>query len=235
MLHTVFFDIDDTLFDHFNSMEAAFAHVYHHTPEFHVVPMDHLKKRHKAILEEVHDRYVVPNLLNLHEARKKRFELLLAECGTVNDAVAERLKDEYRQAFLESRMLLEGTHDLLAKLHGRVQIGVVSNNSWEEQTEKLQTLGIHHLIDVWVLSDEFGFGKPDPRIYQIALERANCLPHQALMIGDDHAKDVEAAQKAGISAVWLNRFGHVAPVSDVRQVKGLHELYALEELQPFLR
>ncbi|WP_189000545.1 HAD family hydrolase [Deinococcus roseus] len=234
MLKTLFFDIDDTLFDHYNSMQAAFERIYHQTPEFQTRPLPEMHALHKKVLEEVHDLYVIPRLMTLHEARKKRFEILLEQCGTTNGTLAERLKDDYRTTFLESRILLEGTEKLLADLKGKVKIGVISNNSIEEQTEKLQTLGIYDFIDVWVMSGEFGFGKPDPRIYQIALERAGCAAHEAMMIGDDHAKDVEAAQKAGIRAIWLNRFGHPAPSPDVTQITSLADLYALEELQGLL-
>lgn len=234
MLRTIFFDIDDTLFDHHNSMQAAFEHIYHQTPAFQTTPLPEMQARHKVLLEDVHDRYVIPNLLTLHEARRKRFELLLQECGTTDEALAEQLKDDYRHFFLTSRVLVEGTEKLLSDLRGKVKIGVISNNSLEEQTEKLQTLGIHPLIDVWVMSSEFGFGKPDPRIYQIALERAGCAPHEALMVGDDYRKDVEAAQQAGIRAIWLNRFDLPAPDPHVTQIRSLAELYHLKDIQKVL-
>lgn len=49
--------------------------------------------------------------------------------------------------------------------------------------------------------------KPDPRIYEIALERAgNISPGEALHIGDSMRKDYVPAKSIGMHALLLDRF-----------------------------
>lgn len=52
-----------------------------------------------------------------------------------------------------------------------------------------------------------GVEKPDPRMYQIALERAgNIVPEEALHIGDSMRKDYLPAKSLGMHALLLDRF-----------------------------
>ena len=46
-------------------------------------------------------------------------------------------------------------------------------------------------------------GKPFPTLFQIALERANCLPGEALMIGDRLETDIQGAQELGLRSALV--------------------------------
>jgi FMN phosphatase YigB (HAD superfamily) len=61
--------------------------------------------------------------------------------------------------------------------------------------------------DFGVFSGLEGVEKPDPRIYEIALERAgNIAPEETLHIGDSMRKDYEPAKSIGMHALLLDRF-----------------------------
>jgi HAD superfamily hydrolase (TIGR01509 family) len=51
-----------------------------------------------------------------------------------------------------------------------------------------------------IISAEVGLAKPDPRIYQLALERLGVDPPEAVFV-DDFLRNVEAARAAGLHAV----------------------------------
>ena len=87
---------------------------------------------------------------------------------------------------------------------------VVSNNLLEEQQEKLRACGMDRFVDVLVVSEEVGVAKPERRIFEVALERAQVRADEAVMIGDSWANDVEGARAAGIRAVWFTRDGRAA-------------------------
>ena len=70
-------------------------------------------------------------------------------------------------------------------------------------------------------SEEVGVSKPDPRIFQEALDRARAAPSDAVMLGDAWATDVEGALASGIRPVWLNRFGRVRPIASVEEIGSL--------------
>jgi len=69
-------------------------------------------------------------------------------------------------------------------------------------------LGLKEFFDPMVISGEVGFQKPDPRIFQHALERTGLLPADVLYVGDSVEHDVEGALAAGIRPVLIRRDKH---------------------------
>ncbi|MBR4040277.1 MAG: HAD-IA family hydrolase, partial [Clostridia bacterium] len=57
-------------------------------------------------------------------------------------------------------------------------------------------------IDIVVASAEEGVAKPDKRIFEIALERADCKRSEAAMIGDRLDNDIVPANELGMYTIW---------------------------------
>jgi FMN phosphatase YigB (HAD superfamily) len=76
------------------------------------------------------------------------------------------------------------------------------------------------------VSGDLGAGRPDPRIFAEALRAAGARPADAVMVGDNVAKDVEGALAAGLDAVWINRAARPRPDGfGGREIPMLAELY----------
>ncbi|MGH9408154.1 MAG: HAD-IA family hydrolase, partial [Vicinamibacterales bacterium] len=71
--------------------------------------------------------------------------------------------------------------------------------------------------------EDVGVSKPDPLIFQIALDRLGIAPPDAIMVGDSWAADITGAARAGIAAVWFNRDRQPMPAepAGVRQIHAL--------------
>lgn len=72
-------------------------------------------------------------------------------------------------------------------------------------TERLEKIGLLKYIDLVIASAEEGVAKPDLRIFEIALNRANCKPYEAVMIGDRLDNDIASANKIGMKTVWIKQ------------------------------
>jgi putative hydrolase of the HAD superfamily len=148
----------------------------------------------------------------MEDARRERFHRLALLGGrTITDSEAEEHSQHYRALYLSLRRPVPGAPRLLARLHGRTAIGIVSNNEVAEQEDKLRHIGIAGSVDALVISGGVGIAKPDPRIFAIALDRLGVAPEDAVMVGDSWANDVRGARAAGIRPIWFNRFGRTAP------------------------
>jgi putative hydrolase of the HAD superfamily len=106
-----------------------------------------------------------------------------------------------------------------------LRLGVVSNGDRAVEAI-LERLELRPLLDDVVVSAEVGVGKPDPAIFEHALERLGVPAGAALYAGDDAALDVAAAEAAGLSGVLVDRDG-VAPDFAGRRVSDLLELCEL--------
>lgn len=106
----------------------------------------------------------------------------------------------------------------LSELGKRYKIGIIANqNSGSEQ--RLEKLGLLKYIDFVIASAEEGVAKPGLRIIQIALDRADCKPEEAVMVGDRIDNDIIPANKIGMITVWIKQgFGVFAePTTKVEQ------------------
>jgi putative hydrolase of the HAD superfamily len=121
--------------------------------------------------------------------------------------------------------VLEGVGPALERLHDAgLRLAVVSNSNGTVR-QLLTRLGFLELFAVVVDSAEEGVEKPDPRIFQTALERAGAAPGEALHVGDLYHVDVVGARAAGLRAVLVDEAG-LYPDADCPRVGSLAELAA---------
>jgi FMN phosphatase YigB (HAD superfamily) len=83
------------------------------------------------------------------------------------------------------------------------KLGVICNTGMAGGRVLREVLRRHGLLDafqVTVFSNEFGWSKPDPRIFEHTLEKLASRPDEALHVGDLEELDVEGARRAGVHA-----------------------------------
>jgi len=101
---------------------------------------------------------------------------------------------------------------LLARLAPRFKLGIVSNFDYTPTARWiLEREEIAPFFDAVVVSDEVGWRKPKPIIFEVALTRLRVSPAEALFVGDRADIDVLGAKQAGLAAAWLNRDGEPLP------------------------
>lgn len=107
------------------------------------------------------------------------------------------------------------TESVLAELSKKYKLGIIANQSAGSE-QRLTDWGISKYFDLVIASAEEGVEKPNPEIFRIALERANCLPENAVMVGDRIDNDILPAKKIGMKTVWVKQgFAKHQPKSDV--------------------
>jgi len=113
----------------------------------------------------------------------------------------------------------------LRELRARGLRLVVASN-WDcSLGEVLERAGLAPLVDGVVSSAMVGAAKPEPALFEAALDLGGCPAERALHVGDSVSKDVEGAARAGIAAVLLDR--HRARPDAPRRIESLTELPGL--------
>ncbi len=84
---------------------------------------------------------------------------------------------------------------------------VVVSNSDGTVDETLRRLDLHGHLDLIVDSHVVGFEKPDPRIFEHALEATGAEAGRTLHVGDLYSADVVGARQAGIHPLLLDPYG----------------------------
>jgi len=119
-------------------------------------------------------------------------------------ALAQRMADEHLQMTTEFFSLLPDAEETVRYLADRYALTVVSNGFVSVQYRKIDRSGLRDCFRDIVLSEEVGCQKPNPRIYEIALERGGWRPEEVLMIGDSWRSDIQGAIDAGIDQLWIH-------------------------------
>jgi phosphoserine phosphatase len=137
--------------------------------------------------------------------RSAVWEGALARRGVADAALAQELERAYIRVRRSAETIDPDAEAVLAAVSRRRRLALVTNGAGDVQREKLSRTPFKRYFSEVVISVEVGVGKPDPRIFEIALERLRVGAHHAVMVGDSLARDVAGAKAAGILAVWLDR------------------------------
>lgn len=141
-------------------------------------------------------------IINLEEIRLRAFRRTVECAGGGDDALAADLNALYLEHRFEDIELYPDVIPTLDALAPRFTLGLLSNgNSYPERC------GLEERFQFVVFAQDYGFEKPDRRLFEVALEGAGCAAFQLLHVGDSLSSDVLGAQNVGALAVWLNREG----------------------------
>jgi putative hydrolase of the HAD superfamily len=208
-LRAVFLDLDDTLCDSRPAwtagVDAAFDLLGAHRPDVdRQLALDEWVRLNARL-----HRRLEAGELTMRQVRERRFQVLLKRLDAEDDDLALELNEALAHVRLSNMHLFEDALPSLQALRGSYHVGVITNGAGDDHDDSqwsvLRQLGLLDLVDsVWI-SDEVGFRKPDPRIFEGVLEEVGLDPSEAAHVGDSPAKDVAGANAAGMTSVLLWR------------------------------
>jgi HAD superfamily hydrolase (TIGR01549 family) len=154
------------------------------------------------------------------------FNLVLQHAGIALSAATEaalRELAEYHTQFNLWESVPPEVPDALDRLRAAGHRLVVVSNSNGTLRKIFARLDLARHFDVLIDSSDVGVEKPDPRIFQLALERAGARPETTLHAGDFYHVDVVGARAAGLQA-WLIDAAGLYADHDVTRVPSLAAL-----------
>lgn len=111
--------------------------------------------------------------------------------------------EELRANYLRYHNLLPGMSAALAEIAQHRALAVVANQMRQAEAA-LEQVGVARHFQFLALSEVVELYKPDPRLYQWALDRAGCAPEEAVMVGDRVDNDVAPAKSLGLRTIWFH-------------------------------
>ncbi|MGG6314535.1 HAD family hydrolase [Paenibacillus macerans] len=202
----VFFDVDDTLYDHLQPFREALEEVLNTGPDFPYEPAYHRMRYYSDFLSAeaggtpTHGR-------ELEEMRTQRFVRSLAEFGlALAPEQAAAVQDVYLDRQFQIRPFA-GALELIGKLQSRgVNVGLITNGPPEHQWRKIRALGMDELIpaELVFISGAVGFTKPDRRLFDHVAGKIGLSAERCCYIGDSWRNDVVGAADAGWRVLWFN-------------------------------
>lgn len=112
-------------------------------------------------------------------------------------------KNLFHREYMDRIVPFSDARRLLERMHQQgLRIAVASSSDKNDLEAFLMLLKIHDLVEEDTTADDAKQSKPEPDIFQVALQKMDIQPTEALALGDT-PWDIEAAKKAGIDTVGV--------------------------------
>jgi putative hydrolase of the HAD superfamily len=222
-IKAIYFDLDDTLWDMEFVIPRAeqrlydwFADQYPRVTDVYTPAQLH-RLRHRIGVRHPELRH------DLSSLRMKMLREIFTKAG-YDDAPAQQAFEVFQQARNQVRIYddvvpalqrLAQTHRLFALTNGNAS---------------LQAIGISELFEACVTACELGVAKPDTEFFARALRATGLTAGEVLHVGDHPQNDIQAASKANMATVWLNRKSVAWPLPECSPDHELSNLAPLADM-----
>jgi FMN phosphatase YigB (HAD superfamily) len=195
-----------------------------------------LEQFYNALLWSWQEAEKIRNKDHREVSAPERFGRLFRHMGLGPSAVPpealHNLLATHTRHLAEAAVFPNGHRALLHRVARRYRIGLVSNFDYTPTARFiLERERVAGLFETVVVSDEVGWRKPKPIIFEAALARMGLGSGEALFVGDRPEIDVLGAKGVGMAVAWINREGE--PLPDGIPVPD-YEIGGLEALGPIL-
>ena len=202
----IFLDWDDTIGDWTTAEHKALQDIYVHYQLNRLYPTfeDYLNayKPYNLELWGMYGRGEVTKEKLHFERFYRPIEGLSATGDGLRD-LAHEMGAEFLRLTNKYFCLLPDTEKVVKYLASKYPLTIISNGFKEVQYYKFEHSGMAPYFTHTLISEEVGINKPQPGIFEIALQRNGITADQALMIGDSYSSDIAGAKAAGIDQVWI--------------------------------
>ncbi len=224
----IFFDLDHTLWDFEKNSEETLIHLFEafNLGRYEFTITDFFKK-YSYVNKRLWQLFSAGKI-NQEQLRQTRFTKTLRDLGVPQSEIPFELEQEYLRLCPTKSAVFPFTHETLSYLKKKYQLHILTNGFKISQAQKMTSSKLHGYFSEVITSECIGCAKPDKRIFQHALERANVTAKECIMVGDNLEADILGAQNAGIDQVFFNPDGKRHPL------KITYEISCLSELQQIL-
>ncbi|MDP3441388.1 MAG: YjjG family noncanonical pyrimidine nucleotidase [Ignavibacteria bacterium] len=201
----IFFDLDHTLWDFESSSIQTLKDMYSKLlknlkgvpgcDEFIEVYHQHNERLWALYREGKLEKEVLSSL---------RFADTLRSFDIGDDLLASEMGVYYVYYSPRNVFLFPFAIEILDYLKPKYHLHLITNGFEEVQSTKLEVSGLGKYFQTITTSEEAGVKKPDAKIFEYALAKADAIASESIMIGDDLEVDLAGAKAIGMDQVYFN-------------------------------
>jgi putative hydrolase of the HAD superfamily len=166
--------------------------------------------------------------ISWQDMRWKRMAKTLTHYRVFDELLAKEMGEMYLEYLPQQNALLPHALEVLDYCAGKGYAQHIITNGFEStQWQKMRNAKIDQYFGKVITSEEAMALKPEPEIYQFALQHAGAALEDSIMIGDAVDVDVKGAMDCGMSAIWFNPHASLSPQLRTHEIKSLKELMDL--------
>ncbi len=223
----LFFDLDHTLWDFDANARETLSELYF---------IFSLDERIKTPFEDFYPKYLIHNevlwdryhkgLISSDELKWKRMWRTLLDFKIADEPLARDLSAKFLEILPTKKLLFPYTIEILDYLKEKNYVLHLITNGFEKtQWSKLNNSGLGGYFTHVVTSETSNSLKPKKEIFDYAMDKAQAMLPESIMIGDNLDADIYGAMNAGMDTVFVN---HINAVTDLKPTYTVTHLKELE-------
>lgn len=199
----VFFDLDDTLWDLKSNSFESLKEIYtkHRLERFFTDFNEFVEIFHKEnfkLWEQYRKRLISKDTLT-----SQRFMFVSDQMGVTPD-FSIQLNFEYLTSISQKTHLIDNTFTVLNYLHNKYKMHIITDGFFEVQVIKLKNSQLSFFFEHIISAEEIGYLKPNPQLFEYALNITNSKIEESIMIGDSYENDILGAYSIGMDQIFFN-------------------------------
>jgi YjjG family noncanonical pyrimidine nucleotidase len=217
----IFFDLDHTLWDFDVNSELAFGIIL--KKDYPTIEISDFIEKYAPINQACWKLYQYDKITHAELRYNRLKHTFDALEYFVSDGQIESIAHDYIQLLPENNRLFDGAIEVLEYLEKKYKLHIITNGFADVQYKKINNSNIGGFFKTITNSEMAGVKKPNPIIFEYALNLAQANKENSIMIGDCLEADVQGALDAGLDAIFFN--DKKIPVKqNVKEVTHLLEL-----------
>jgi putative hydrolase of the HAD superfamily len=224
----LFFDLDHTLWDYDTCVKESLLELYQ-TYELINYGIPLYEQFVKAFYEVNFKLWALYDVGKIDKAglRAQRFQLIFQAAGASKLEIPLTFEDDFIHKTSSKPHVLPYAFEILEYLKPKYGLHIITNGFNESQSRKLNASGLTPYFDLVITSETTGHKKPDPKIFQYALDKIDAHHYEVVMIGDNPDSDILGAKNAEIDQIFFNPYGKEIAFEPTHTIQHLSELEKL--------
>lgn len=227
---TVFFDIDDTLYDRGLPFISA-------AEKFFGGAVSDPREAYRCCTRRGNEVFLPSQRgeISMDEMYIYRWGKGFEDVG-ISISPAEALSFQQLYRSMQNKITLSPVIEkLLTECAGRTdRLGIITNGPLEKQWNKIARLGLERFFhrEMIIISGDIKIDKPDPEIFRLAEKRSGTASEEIYYAGDSLFNDIYPASACGWHTIWFNRDGKSVPAHlPAEAIANTEEEFAVEILK----
>lgn len=222
----ILFDADETLFDFRKSEKEAFKNTMQ---EF---KLDYNEEYHLKIYQDINTviwKEFEKGLITQKILKVERFKRFSDKINAGFDET--KFAKSYMLHLANASFIYDESYELLKVMNNNYRLAIVTNGLKDVQDKRIRKSAIAEHFETVVVSEEVEVSKPNPKIFEYALNRVNYTDKsKVLMVGDSLTSDIQGGINFGIDTCWFNP----SKILNNTNIKPTYEIFNLMELNAIL-
>lgn len=198
----IFFDLDHTLWDFDKNSGLTFEKIF----EIHEVDVS--LEKFLNVYEPINFKYwklYREEKVTKQELRYGRLKDTFNEIDiSLSDQLIDNLSEDYIAYLSSFNYVFDSTYDVLDYLNAKYELHIITNGFEEAQEKKMKASNLRKYFSTVTNSEMVGVKKPNPKIFNFAMDLANAKPEHSVMIGDSLEADIKGAIDVGMQALYFD-------------------------------